>query len=98
MASTRRTRRTRATRPKVALPKPRKGRKLPPGIVRLDYERAKGYMVRLAYRETPAGYRPRFRRYFSDVKYGGARRALTAARAWLDQVVRTGKVPPDPRG
>ena len=79
--------------PKVALSRARKGRRLSPGIVRLDYERATGYMVRLDYRLTSTGYRPRFRRYFSDVKYGGPRKALRAAEAWLAEVSRTGRAP-----
>ncbi|MBK7783047.1 MAG: hypothetical protein IPJ57_00925 [Gemmatimonadetes bacterium] len=85
--------RVRPRAPKVALPRARKGRRLSPGIVRLDYERATGYMVRLSYRRTATGYRPRFRRYFSDVKYGGPRKALRAAEAWLSEVSRTGRVP-----
>lgn len=78
---------------KVALPRPRVGRKLPPGIVRLDYDRARGYIVRLSYRLTRTGWRPRFNRYFSDVKYGGKKQALAAAKAWLKIVTRTGRAP-----
>lgn len=78
---------------KVALPRPRVGRKLSPGIVRLDYDRARGYIVRLSYRLTRTGWRPRFNRYFSDVKYGGKKQALAAAEAWLKIVTRTGRAP-----
>lgn len=86
-------RRRPATKLKVALPRPRVGRKLSPGIVRLDYDRARGYIVRLSYRLTKTGWRPRFNRYFSDVKYGGKKQALTAAEAWLKVVTRTGRAP-----
>ena len=78
---------------KVPLPRPRRGRRLSPGIVRLDYPRAKGYVVRLGHRLTKNGYRPRFHQYFGDAKYGGKARALTAAEAWLKVVTRTGRVP-----
>jgi hypothetical protein len=78
---------------KVQLPRAREGRRLTPGIVRLDYERAKGYVVRLQYRRTPDGWRPKFHQYFGDAKYGGKARALHAAEAWLEAVTRTGKAP-----
>ena len=93
MPSPKATRRPGAKPLKVPLPRAREGRRLTPGIVRLDYERATGYMVRLAYRLTETGYRPRFRAYFSDTKYGGSRKALAAAEAWLAQVTRTGRAP-----
>lgn len=78
---------------KVALPKARVGRKLTPGIVRLDYERAKGYVVRLKYHRTKEGWRPKFHQYFGDAKYKGKARALAAAEEWLTTVTRTGKAP-----
>lgn len=78
---------------KVPLPRARRGRRLSPGIVRLDYPRARGYVVRLGHRLTEAGYRPRFHCYFGDAKYGGKTRALAAAEAWLKVVTRTGRVP-----
>jgi hypothetical protein len=87
-ASTRRT-----PKLKVALPRPRRGRRLSPGIVRLDYPRAKGYVVRLGHHLTKAGYRPRFHAYFGDAKYGSKSRALAAAEAWLTVVSRTGRAP-----
>ena len=86
-----RTRRT--PKLKVALPRPRRGRRLSPGIVRLDYPRAKGYVVRLGHYLTKAGYRPKFHAYFGDAKYGGKAKALTAAEAWLGVVTRTGREP-----
>lgn len=78
---------------KVQLPRAREGRRLTPGIVRLDYERAKGFVVRLQYRRTPEGWRPKFHQYFGDAKYGGKARALAAAELWLGVVTRTGKAP-----
>jgi hypothetical protein len=78
---------------KVQLPRPRRGRRLPPGIARLDYPRAKGYVVRLGHRLTKDGYRPRFNCYFGDAKYGSKARALAAAEAWLEFVSRTGREP-----
>jgi hypothetical protein len=90
-----RSRRRSTTKLKVQLPKAREGRKLLPGIVRLDYERAKGYVVRLEYQRTRQGWRPKFHQYFGDAKYGGKVKALTAAEKWLTTVTRTGKVPRD---
>lgn len=78
---------------KVALPRPRRGRRLSPGIVRLDYPRAKGYVVRLGHYLTKAGYRPKFHAYFGDAKYGSKAKALAAAEVWLEFVSRTGRVP-----
>jgi hypothetical protein len=89
--SERRTRRP--ARLKVQLPRAREGRRLTPGIVRLDYERARGYIVRLQYQRTQDGWRPKFHQYFGDAKYGSKSRALAAAEAWLDVVTRTGKAP-----
>lgn len=86
-------RRTRRPRLKVQLPRAREGRRLTPGIVRLDYERAKGYVVRLHYLRTSEGWRPKFHQYFGDAKYGGKARALAAAEDWLEIVTRTGKAP-----
>lgn len=90
-----RSRRSRTAKLKVQPPKAREGRKLLAGIVRLDYERAKGYVVRLKYQLTDQGYRPKFHQYFGDVKYGGKVKALVAAEKWLTTVTRTGKVPRD---
>lgn len=85
--------RRRRARLKVQLPRAREGRRLLPGIVRLDYERAKGYVVRLHYLRTEDGWRPKFHQYFGDAKYGSKAKALAAAEAWLDTVTRTGKSP-----
>lgn len=89
--SQRRTRRP--PKLKVPLPRAREGRRLTPGIVRLDYERAKGYVVRLQYRRTAEGWRPKFHQYFGDAKYGSKSKALAAAETWLEVVTRTGKAP-----
>ncbi len=88
-----RARSRRVAKLKVPLPRPRHGRKLSPGIVRLDYERATGYVVRLGHRLTKDGYRPKFHAYFGDAKYGGKAKALAAAEEWLEVVTRTGKAP-----
>ena len=95
MAVRTRPRTRRPPKLKVPLPQARGDRRLTPGIVRLDYERAKGFVVRLQYRRTAEGWRPKFHQYFGDAKYGGKGRALAAAEGWLDVVTRTGKVPKD---
>lgn len=66
-----------------------------PGITRVDQEstRTHGYVVRVGYRRTPRGWRPRFTAFFGDVRHGGAARALAAARKYLKQIQRTGKAP-----
>lgn len=88
-----RVRNRRPPRLKVQLPRARAGRRLLPGIVRLDYERARGYVVRLKYSRTKNGWRPKFHQYFGDARYGGKARALAAAERWLEIVTRTGKAP-----
>jgi len=80
----------------IQLPRPRRGRRLPPGIVRLDYEKAKGYNVRIGYIRKGDSWRPRFRAYFADGRYGGKAEALAAARKWLRTLIRTGKAPKRP--
>jgi hypothetical protein len=88
------TRRTRAPKKlKIPLPQARQGRRLSPGIVRLDYDRARGYIVRLSYVRTKTGWRPRFKVYFSDSRCGGKAKALAAAEAWLRTVTTTGRMP-----
>jgi hypothetical protein len=86
-------RRRRPARLKVQLPRAREGRRLTPGIVRLDYERATGYVVRLQYHRHADGWRPKFHQYFGDAKYGSKAKALAAAETWLEIVTRTGKAP-----
>jgi hypothetical protein len=75
------------------LPKARSGRRLPPGICRLDYPRVRGYIVRLAYHRTKKGWKPRFKAYFGDTRYGGKAKAFRAAQAWLKTVTTTGRAP-----
>ena len=88
----------RKTAPKVPLPKPRRGRRLTPGIVRLDYPKVKGYIVRIAYRRTTRGWRPRFKAYFGDGRFGGKKKALAAAQAWLKALIKTGRPPKPSKG
>lgn len=78
---------------RVPLPKARSGRRLPPGICRLDYPRVRGYIVRLAYHRTKKGWKPRFKAYFGDTRYGGKAKAFRAAQAWLKTVTTTGRAP-----
>jgi hypothetical protein len=88
------TRRFRAPKKLVIpLPRAREGRRLPPGICRLDYPRVRGYIVRLSYRRTRAGWKPRFKAYFGDTRHGGKAKAFAAAQAWLRAVTETGKAP-----
>jgi hypothetical protein len=83
-------------RPKLVLPRPRRGRRLPPGVVRLDYPKVQGYIVRIGYIRTPTGWRPRHKAYFGDVRWGGKTAARRAALAWLEQLIRTGRSPRTP--
>jgi hypothetical protein len=52
-------------------------------ITRFDYEKARGYWVRYKQRTPHAT-----QRFFSDTKLGGKRRALTAAVAFRDELLR----------
>lgn len=89
--------RTRRAKPpkklKVPLPRARAGRRMPPGICRLDYPRVRGYIVRLSYRRTRQGWKPRFKAYFGDTRHGGKAKAFAAAQEWLRVVTETGKAP-----
>ena len=87
--------RKRAKSPSIRelLPRPRKGARLPPGMIRLDYERARGYLVRIGYVETSKGWRPRYKAYFSDSRCGGKAKARAAAEKWLKDLIRTGRPP-----
>lgn len=75
------------------LPKPRAGRRLTPGIVRVDSNRTHGYVVRIGYIRSSNGWRARYRAYFGDRMYGGKRKALAAAERWIRELLRTGKPP-----
>lgn len=79
--------------PKLVLPRPRAGRRLAPGLVRLDYDKVRGYIVRIGYIRTKTGWRPRHKAYFSDVRFGGKAKAKAAAEAWLKGLIRTGRPP-----
>jgi len=73
-------------------------RAAPRGISRIDQPstRTHGWFVRAAFYRRPDGsYAPRHRRFFGDVTHGGKRRALQAAKAYLEKVRR---VPRKPRG
>jgi len=85
--------RSRKTPSGIQLPRPRRGRRLPPGIVRLDYEKARGYNVRIGYIRRKDSWRPRYQAYFADGRHGGKAEALAAAKKWLRTLIRTGKPP-----
>jgi len=80
-------------RPKIVLPKARRGRRLPPGVVRLDYPKVRGYIVRIGYIRTKTSWKPRHKAYFSDTRFGGKANAKAAAEKWLAGLIRTGKPP-----
>lgn len=56
-----------------------------PGISRIDQpsRRTHGYFVRLDYRKTSDGYRPRLTAYFGDASHGGRKAAWQAAESWV---------------
>ena len=62
-----------------------------PGISRIDQpsRRTHGFFVRLDYRKTPAGWRPRLTAFFGDASHGGRRAAWRAAEAWLGRMRRS---------
>lgn len=64
---------------------PRRG--LPAGISRIDQEttRTHGYFVRVGYRKTAKGWRPKASAFFGDSSHGGKSAALRAAERWLKQ-------------
>jgi hypothetical protein len=84
---------TPARRQRLGLPAPRAGRPLPPGMIRLDYPSARGYLIRLGYTRTKTGYKPQRKAYFSDTRWGSRAKARAAAEAWLKRFLRTGRVP-----
>ncbi|HEY7682139.1 MAG TPA: hypothetical protein VH879_05815 [Gemmatimonadales bacterium] len=88
-----RRRTTTRRRPKIKPPAPRRGRRLPPGMVRLDYPKVRGYIVRIGYIRTKTGWKPRYKAYFSDTRHGGKAKARAAAEAWLQKLLRTGRPP-----
>jgi hypothetical protein len=64
-----------------------KGRGLTPGISRIDQPttRTHGYFVRVGYRKTTKGWRPKASAFFGDASHGGKTSALKAAERWLKQ-------------
>jgi hypothetical protein len=66
-------------------------RSLPSGISRIDQEtsRTHGYFVRVGYRKTTKGWRPKASAFFGDAGHGGKSSALRAAEKWLKQNKRT---------
>ena len=61
------------------------------GISRIDQEstRTHGWFVRVGYYETRAGtYRAKHTKFFGDVTYGGKKKALVAAEAFVKLVDR----------
>jgi hypothetical protein len=60
------------------------------GISRIDQpsRRTHGFFVRLDYRKTPEGYRPRQVAFFGDASHGSKRGAWKAAEAWATKMRR----------
>ena len=63
------------------------------GISRIDQDstRTHGYVVRVDYRQTDTGWRPKHKAFFGDASHGGPRKALAAAEAWLGDLRKTKK-------
>jgi hypothetical protein len=82
---TSRTRRTTTTSAKPTAQRPSSG------ISRIDQpsRRTHGYFVRLDYRKTPAGYRPRLTAFFGDASHGGRKASWQAAETWLAKMRRS---------
>jgi hypothetical protein len=84
--------------PKLTPPVARRGRRLPPGLTRLDYPKVRGYIVRIGYIRTKTGWKPKFKGYFSDARYGSKAKARAAAEVWRATLLRTGRPPKAPVG
>lgn len=87
------TRKRPAPRPKPLIKGPLPAKL--PGISRIDHRRTHGFFIRLGYQTTKTGVRARFVSFFGDVTYGGKRKALAAAQAWVRHVLSTGRAPKD---
>ena len=63
------------------------------GISRIDQDstRTHGYVVRVDYRQTDTGWRPKHKAFFGDASHGGPRKALAAAESWLGDLRKTKK-------
>ena len=73
------------------MPRTAKSRGLTPGISRIDQPttRTHGYFVRVGYRKTTKGWRPKASAFFGDASHGGKGSALRAAETWLKKTRRT---------
>ena len=47
--------------------------------------------MRVDYRQTDTGWRPKHKAFFGDASHGGPRKALAAAEAWLGDLRKTKK-------
>jgi hypothetical protein len=79
---------TRSTKSAAKKPARRVGKSKIPGISRIDQEstRTHGWFVRVGYRRTKQGWRPKHRAFFGDKSHGGKTAALKAAEQWLNSV------------
>jgi hypothetical protein len=79
---------TKATKSAAKKPARRVGKSKIPGISRIDQEstRTHGWFVRVGYRRTKQGWRPKHRAFFGDKSHGGKTAALKAAEQWLNSV------------
>jgi hypothetical protein len=79
------------------MPKAARRRRRPgtgtPGISRIDQEatRTHGYFVRVGYKRTPEGWRPKATGYFGDASYGGKKNAFKAALVWKKACEKAGR-------
>ena len=82
------TRASKATKSAAKKPARRVGKSKIPGISRIDQEstRTHGWFVRVGYRRTKQGWRPKHRAFFGDKSHGGKTAALKAAEQWLNSV------------
>jgi hypothetical protein len=58
----------------------------PPGNREPRDGRSHGWFVRVGYRRTKQGWRPKHRAFFGDKSHGGKTAALKAAEQWLNSV------------
>ena len=91
-ASTRKTA-VRKTKAKTATKRRAASSSRSSGISRIDQDstRTHGYVVRVDYRQTDTGWRPKHKAFFGDASHGGPRKSLAAAEAWLGDLRKTKK-------
>ena len=67
-------------------------RSMSQGITRIDQDstRTHGFVVRVDYRQTANGWRPKHTSFFGDVSHGGKTKALAAAEKWLSGLRKKG--------